>query len=88
MCRPRTNPAAPNQNFTFSGYRLSLNRGAWMPGENRTAELKVRIRPSLKAAVDRAADNAGRSVSNLTERLLEEAVKETPAKKQSNRRNK
>jgi len=44
------------------------------PLENRTVELKVRIRPSLKRAVDRAADHDGRSLLNWIERLLEEAV--------------
>ena len=49
------------------------------PLENRTVELKVRIRPSLKRAVDRAADHDGRSVSNWIERLLEEAVAKHPS---------
>ena len=58
------------------------------PVETRTIELKVRIRPSLKAAVDRAADHDGRSVSNWIERLLEEAVAKHPSAERSRRNTK
>jgi hypothetical protein len=44
--------------------------------EIRTAELKIRIRPSLKKAIERAASHDQRTVSAWVERLLEEAVKQ------------
>ena len=40
--------------------------------ETRSTELKIRIRPTLKAALDRAARREGRSTSNLVERICEE----------------
>jgi hypothetical protein len=49
--------------------------------ETRSAELKIRIRPSLKAAIAKAADRNGRTVSAWVERLLEEAVKAQPTQR-------
>jgi hypothetical protein len=46
--------------------------------EIRTAELKIRIRPSLKKAIERAASYDKRTLSAWVERLLEEAVKQHP----------
>jgi hypothetical protein len=46
--------------------------------ETRTTEVKIRIRPSLKAAIDKAAQHDGRSVSNWIERLVEEAIRRHP----------
>jgi hypothetical protein len=49
-----------------------------MPVETRSTEIKIRIRPSLKAAVDRAADHDGRTVSAWIERLIEQALERHP----------
>jgi predicted HicB family RNase H-like nuclease len=43
--------------------------------EIRSVELKIRARPSLKLAIERAAKQEGRSVSNWIERAAEEALK-------------
>jgi predicted HicB family RNase H-like nuclease len=49
-----------------------------MPIETRSADLKIRIRPSLKAAIERAADHDGRSISSWIERLIEQALERHP----------
>jgi predicted HicB family RNase H-like nuclease len=41
--------------------------------EQKTAVLNVRIRPSIKAIVERLADADGRSLANYVERLIENA---------------
>jgi hypothetical protein len=72
-----------------SGTQCTHNRVLSMsPVETRTVELKVRIRPSLKRAVDRAAGHDGRSLSNWIERLLEEAVAKHPSAGRSKRNTK
>jgi hypothetical protein len=50
-----------------------------MAVEKRSAELKIRIKPSLKAAITRAAEHDHRSVSNWVEALFEETIARYPA---------
>jgi predicted HicB family RNase H-like nuclease len=45
-----------------------------MPEEKRDAPLGLRIRPSLKAKLERLAEAEGRSLANYVERLLEAHV--------------
>jgi hypothetical protein len=51
--------------------------------EARTAPLGLRIRPSLKAALSRLADDDGRTLANYVERVLEAHVeaKQQPERK-------
>jgi hypothetical protein len=46
--------------------------------ETRSTELRIRIRPSLKKALEKAASHDRRTVSAWVEKLLEEAVKQHP----------
>jgi antitoxin component of RelBE/YafQ-DinJ toxin-antitoxin module len=46
----------------------------------RSAILNVRIRPELKAQVERIADQDNRTLSNFIEVLLEQTVKERGGK--------
>jgi predicted HicB family RNase H-like nuclease len=41
--------------------------------ESKTAVLNVRIKPSVKAMIERLADADGRSLANYIERLIEAA---------------
>jgi uncharacterized protein (DUF1778 family) len=41
--------------------------------EAKTAVLNVRVKPSIKAMVERLADADGRSLANYVERLIEAA---------------
>lgn len=44
-----------------------------MAKEPKTAVLNVRIKPSVKAMVERLADADGRSLANYVERLIQAA---------------
>jgi hypothetical protein len=46
--------------------------------ETRSTELRLRIRPSLKKALEKAASYDRRTVSAWVERLLEEAIRQHP----------
>jgi hypothetical protein len=41
-----------------------------MPEEKRTAVFQVRMRPSVKEAAEKAADDDNRSLASLVEKLL------------------
>lgn len=41
-----------------------------MPDEQKTVSVNLRLRPSLKAALERAAKAEHRSMTNLIEKLL------------------
>jgi hypothetical protein len=60
--------------------------GSYMETEVRSTELKIRIRPSLKAAIDKAAKHDGRSISNWIERVVEEALKQHPTTREGRKR--
>jgi hypothetical protein len=47
----------------------------------RSATLVLRVRPELKAAIERLAGNERRSISNYVEIILEEHVKRAPSKR-------
>jgi hypothetical protein len=47
----------------------------------RSATLVLRVRPELKAALERLAGNERRSISNYIEILLEEHVQKAPGKR-------
>jgi len=47
----------------------------------RSATLVLRVRPELKAALERLATNDRRSISNYVEIILEEHVQEAPSKR-------
>jgi hypothetical protein len=49
-----------------------------MPIETRSTEVKIRIRPSLKARIEVAADHDGRTISAWIERLIEQALERHP----------
>jgi hypothetical protein len=46
-----------------------------MTEENRTAVVQLRIRPSLKAAAEKAAAEDSRSLTSLVEKLLTDHLK-------------
>jgi len=46
-----------------------------MAKENKTAILQIRIKPSVKAAAQKAADADGRTLSAWIERVIEAAAK-------------
>ena len=46
-----------------------------MAEEKRTAVVQLRIRPSLKAAAEKAAADDSRSLTSLIEKLLTDALK-------------
>lgn len=43
---------------------------------NKSAQLNIRIKPELKAAADRAADDDHRSLTSLIEKLLTDYLKD------------
>lgn len=45
-----------------------------MADDTKTVTLNLRIRPSLKAALERAAKAEHRSMTNLIEKLLEDHI--------------
>jgi hypothetical protein len=47
----------------------------------RSAALVLRVRPELKAALERLAANERRTVSNYVEIILEEHVQKAPSKR-------
>ena len=47
----------------------------------RSATLVLRVRPELKAALERLATNDRRSISNYVEIILEEHVQKAPSKR-------
>ena len=47
----------------------------------RSATLVLRVRPELKAALERLATNDRRSISNYVEVILEEHVQKAPSKR-------
>ena len=47
----------------------------------RSAILVLRVRPELKAALERLATNERRSISNYVEIILEEHVQKAPSKR-------
>ena len=47
----------------------------------RSATLVLRVRPDLKAALERLATNDRRSISNYVEIILEEHVQKAPSKR-------
>ncbi len=46
-----------------------------MPTETKTAQVNLRIHPTLKAAAEKAAENGHRSLTSLIEKLLAEYCK-------------
>jgi hypothetical protein len=46
-----------------------------MPLEMKTAQVNLRIRPSLKAAAERAAADDHRSLTSLVEKLLSDHLR-------------
>ena len=42
---------------------------------NKTDRLQIRINPELKEQLQRLADSEGRTISNMIERLITEALK-------------
>jgi hypothetical protein len=51
------------------------DRGEDRLNENKTAQMLVRVQPTLKAAAERAAREDSRSLSSLIEKLLTEHLK-------------
>jgi hypothetical protein len=49
-----------------------------MPLEMKTAQVNLRIRPSLKAAAERAAADDHRSLTSLVEKLLTDHLRSRP----------
>jgi hypothetical protein len=47
----------------------------------RSATLVLRVRPELKAALERLAGNERRSISNYVEIILEEHVQKAPSRR-------
>ena len=47
----------------------------------RSATLVLRVRPELKATLERLAGNERRSISNYVEIILEEHVQKAPSKR-------
>jgi hypothetical protein len=47
----------------------------------RSATLVLRVRPELKAAIERLAGNERRSISNYVEIILEEHVQKAPSRR-------
>jgi hypothetical protein len=47
----------------------------------RSATLVLRVRPELKAALERLATNDRRSISNYVEVILEEHVQKAPSRR-------
>jgi hypothetical protein len=47
----------------------------------RSATLVLRVRPELKAALERLAGSERRSISNYVEIILEEHVQKAPSKR-------
>jgi hypothetical protein len=48
---------------------------------NRSATLVLRVRPELKAALERLATNERRSISNYVEIILEDHVQKAPSRR-------
>jgi hypothetical protein len=48
-----------------------------MASETKTAQVNLRIRPSLKAAAERAAEDDQRSLTSLIEKLLTDQLRKS-----------
>ena len=62
--------------FNANAVRANLSRDL-----GRSATLVLRVRPELKAALERLATNERRSISNYVEIILEEHVQKAPSKR-------
>jgi hypothetical protein len=67
----------PGNNVALTGVQGNMD-------ETRSTEVKIRMRPSLKAAIEKAAKHDGRSASNWIERVIEEAIRQHPSAQKNN----
>ena len=76
MVRHRNGPLDLYSNHLYSLVDNCKEVSIQMAKEVKTAQVNLRITPSLKAAADKAAADDSRSLTSLVEKLLTDHLKE------------